>query len=88
MAVPQYANLFEAMQSTCQAWCNAHGYSAPFCKDGEWWAFPPSGVMPIQIKTVMGPTSDRLVKIGSLTLALFPDGSLAHSSAEPSTELK
>jgi len=80
MSLPQYDNLSEAIQGTCQAWCNTQGYSDPFCKDGEWWAFPPNSVMPVQIKTVMGARSHRLVKIGTLTLSIFPDGLLAPKS--------
>ncbi|MEL6777613.1 MAG: hypothetical protein AAFO06_10180 [Cyanobacteria bacterium J06597_16] len=80
MTIPQYDNLAAALQGICQVWCNTQGYSNPFRKDGEWWAFPPNGVIPVQIKTVMGETSHRLVKIDSLTLALFPDGSLVRKS--------
>lgn len=77
MGLPQYANLSDAIRGTCHAWCDAQSYSDPFCKDGVWWAFPPDGVMPVQIKTVMGKASHRGVKIGPVTLSLFPDGSLA-----------
>ncbi|MEM9091459.1 MAG: hypothetical protein AAGC93_22305 [Cyanobacteria bacterium P01_F01_bin.53] len=80
MSLPSYASFADAIRGTCNDWCNAQGYSSPFCKNGEWWAFPPNGVMPVQIKTVMDKTSHRLVKIGSLTLALFPDGSLLRES--------
>jgi len=75
--IPQYSGLGEAIRSTCEVWCRAEDYSDPFCKDGEWWAFPPGGVMPVRIKTVMGAFSQRQVRIDRLTLSLFPDGSLA-----------
>lgn len=74
---PKYSGLAEAICATCQAWCQAEGYSDPFCQDGEWWAFPPEGVMPIRIKTVMGKASCCLIQIDNVTMALFPDGTLA-----------
>ncbi|MEM9947597.1 MAG: hypothetical protein AAF810_16285 [Cyanobacteria bacterium P01_D01_bin.36] len=77
MTLPQYSNFDDAIRGTCRLWCDAKGYSDPFCQDGEWWAFPPSGVMPIRIKTVMGATSCCLVRINQVTTSLFPDGSLA-----------
>ena len=77
MTIPQYPDLGSAIQGVCQAWCEENGYSNPFCRNGEWWAFPPHGVMPVQIKAVMGHDKQQLVKIGPLTLALLPDGSLA-----------
>ena len=77
--VPTYSDLGSAIWGVCRDWCALHDYSDPFCKDGQWWAFPPGGVMPIPIKTVMGKTSHCLVKIGPVTLALFPDGSLART---------
>ncbi|MBE9064133.1 hypothetical protein [cf. Phormidesmis sp. LEGE 11477] len=76
-SLPQYFDLGDAIRDTCQHWCDREGYSDPFCKDGEWWAFPPGGVIPIRIKTVMGRASGSLVKIDAVTLMLFPDGSLA-----------
>lgn len=71
-----YADLGSAIRGVCQTWCEQHGYSDPFCRDGVWWAFPPNGVMPVQIGTVMGEQSRRLVKIGPMRLMLFPDGSI------------
>ena len=71
-----YADLGSAIRGVCQAWCDQHGYSDPFCRDGIWWAFPPNGVMPIRIETVMGKQSQRLVRIGPMRLILFPDGSI------------
>ncbi|MEL6468325.1 MAG: hypothetical protein AAFQ74_01230 [Cyanobacteria bacterium J06623_4] len=75
--MPEYFTLSMAIADLCQRWCDAHGYRDPFCQDGEWWAFPPGGVMPVKIKTVMSRCSERTVRIGSLTVRLFPDGSLA-----------
>ena len=77
MNIPHYPNLGSAMRSICSEWCAVNGYSDPFCRDGEWWAFPPNGVIPVRIKAVMGEGCQQLVKIGSLTLTIFPDGSLA-----------
>ncbi|MEM8614476.1 MAG: hypothetical protein AAGF93_20870 [Cyanobacteria bacterium P01_H01_bin.105] len=77
-----YADLGSAIRGVCWAWCDQHGYSDPFCRDGVWWAFPPNGVMPVQIKTVMGYKSQRLVKIGPMSLKLFPDGSLSQGFAD------
>ena len=76
-SIPIYLNLGEAIRGVCIAWCEEHDYSEPFCRDGEWWAFPPNGVMPIPIKTVMSRECQRLVRIGSAQLSLLPDGSLA-----------
>ena len=72
----EYSNLGEAIRGTCREWCCANNYSHPFCQDGEWWAFPSGGVMPVKIKTVMYKACGYWVKIGPMTLALFPDGSL------------
>ncbi|ESA37302.1 hypothetical protein N836_03705 [Leptolyngbya sp. Heron Island J] len=71
-----YADLGSAIRGVCQAWCDRNGYSDPFCRDGVWWAFPPNGVMPVRIETVMGEQSQRLVRIGPMRLILFPDGSI------------
>ncbi|NEQ53481.1 MAG: hypothetical protein F6K11_25655 [Leptolyngbya sp. SIO3F4] len=76
MTIPQYSNLSSAIRGVCQTWCDCHGYSDPFCRDGVWWAFPPNGVMPVRIETVMGDQSQRLVRIGPMRLMLFPDGSI------------
>ncbi|MDX2215508.1 MAG: hypothetical protein SFY66_19750 [Oculatellaceae cyanobacterium bins.114] len=35
-------------------WCSEHGYTDLFYQEGEWWAFPPKGVMPVQLSAVMG----------------------------------
>ena len=75
-AIPIYPDLGSAIRGVCQRWCKESGYSDPFCRDGEWWAFPPNGVMPVRINAVMGDTCQCLVQIGPLMLALFPDGSI------------
>ena len=76
MTIPHYRDLGSAIRGVCQTWCDEHGYSDPFCRNGEWWAFSPSGVMPVKIKTVMAKDCQRTIQISSLTLTLFPDGSL------------
>ncbi|MEM1253419.1 MAG: hypothetical protein AAGI69_13375 [Cyanobacteria bacterium P01_H01_bin.21] len=76
LAETTYADLGSAIRGVCQAWCDLNGYSDPFCRDGIWWAFPPNGVMPVRIETVMEEQSQRLVKVGPMTLILFPDGSI------------
>lgn len=78
----QYATLGDAIYDVCQAWCKSHGYSDPFCRNGEWWAFPPSGVIPIQIKSVLDDGSEQVVKIGSLELTLFPDGTVSSAPSK------
>ncbi|MEL6554558.1 MAG: hypothetical protein AAFQ63_13970 [Cyanobacteria bacterium J06621_11] len=80
MSLPQYANFSDAIRGTCQAWCKDKGYSGPFCQDGEWWAFPPNSVMPVRIRTVMSQSSSCWVRVYSVTLALFPDGSLVREA--------
>ena len=72
-----YRSLGCAIREVCYAWCEEQGYTDPFCRDGEWWAYPPNGVMPVQIKTVIGTNCQRPVRLGNLTLFLYPDGSLA-----------
>jgi len=76
-AVAQYPDLRSAIWDICHIWCEANGYSDPFCRNGEWWAFPPQSVMSVKIKTVMGMACPYPVKIGPVRLAIYPDGSLA-----------
>jgi hypothetical protein len=45
-----YPDLAAAVRGVCQDWCQRHGYSDPFCRNGEWWAFPPNGVMLVRIR--------------------------------------
>lgn len=75
-----YGDLGSAILGVCQAWCNRHGYTDPFCRDGIWWAFPPNAVIPVRIETVMEEQSQCLVRIGPVRLILFPDGSIGKTS--------
>lgn len=84
--MPQYPDLATALEGICRTWCEAHGYSEPFCRNGEWWAFPPAGVMPVKIKDVMGHDSQQQIRIGTLMLTLWPDGSLARENKSKETE--
>ena len=34
-----FSDLGSAIHGVCQAWCKEQGYSDPFCRNGEWWAF-------------------------------------------------
>lgn len=73
-----YPDLAAAMRGVCCDWCQRHGYTDPFRRNGEWWAFPPNGVMPIKIQEVLSdPAPAQWVQIGRVSLALLPDGSLA-----------
>lgn len=75
-SVAHYPDLRSAIQATCRTWCATHGYSEPSCRQGEWWAFPTRGVIPVKIKTVMDITCHYPVKIGPVRLTIYPDGSL------------
>lgn len=77
----QYPDLGTAMVGVCKIWCDQYGYSNPFRLNGEWWAFPPNGVMPVQIHTVISEDCRYLVQIGSVTMFLLPDGSLVSGSS-------
>ncbi|MEM6836146.1 MAG: hypothetical protein AAF609_04755 [Cyanobacteria bacterium P01_C01_bin.120] len=81
-----YPDLATALEGVCRTWCEANGYSEPFCRNGEWWAFPPAGVMPVKIKDVMEKDSQQQIRIGTLMLTLCPDGSLAREIECGSTE--
>lgn len=71
-----YPDLATAMRAVCENWCNVHGFTEPFCRNGEWWAFPPRAVMPVKIKDVMGKNSEaQCVYIGRVSFLLLPDGS-------------
>ncbi|MEM9274549.1 MAG: hypothetical protein AAGA80_16535 [Cyanobacteria bacterium P01_F01_bin.143] len=76
MTIPHYPDLGSALRDICFTWCQENGYTDPFLRDGEWWAFPPNGVMPVKVKTVMEKDCQRTIKITNVTLKLFPDGSL------------
>ncbi len=79
-----YSDLAAAVQDVCHNWCQRHGYTDLFCRNGEWWAFPPNGVMPVRIRDMLR-TSDsqgnhgqeQWVQIGRASIALLPDGSFA-----------
>lgn len=51
---PRYGKRIALREAQIQTWCEQSGYTEPFCQEGEWWAFPPAGVMPVQLATVMG----------------------------------
>lgn len=36
-------------------WCEGSGYTDPFHQEGRWWAFPPNGVMPVAIDSLIPP---------------------------------
>lgn len=76
-AIANYANLADAIRGVCQQWCKQNGYSDLFCRNGEWWAFPPHGVMPVCLKEAIPPEDkySQEVKIGRVLIALTPDGS-------------
>ena len=54
-----------------------------FYLDGNWWAFPPQGMMPVKIHDIIDlkQTKARRVHLKhysiSLSLALLPDGCIA-----------
>ncbi len=61
-------------------YCCRHGFTDPFRQDGHWWAFPPHGVMPIQlpiqtrsepIQTRSEPIQTRSEKKLTLTAAIY-----------------
>jgi hypothetical protein len=37
------------------AWLTEHGYSDAFQNDGQWWAFPPNGVIPVPLWEAFAP---------------------------------
>jgi hypothetical protein len=44
-----------------QDYCDRNSYTEPQFVDGEWWAFPPSGVMPVVIP--VDRFSDQVVRV-------------------------
>jgi len=74
-----YSDLGAALQGVCQQWCQQYDYTDPFCHDGEWWAFPAYGVMPIRIRDILADADfpPQWVQIGHVAIALLPDGSFA-----------
>jgi len=49
----KHASLRERIESIyyegAKEWCEKNGYTDPFFQDGNWWAFPPGGVIPVSI---------------------------------------
>ena len=74
----EYPSLLAAIKAVCQKWCQQNGYTEPFCRNGEYWAFPPSGVIPVKIRDVIQKNKPEaeLVRIGRVSFWLLPDGSL------------
>ncbi|MGD1913414.1 MAG: hypothetical protein ACFB2X_21995 [Rivularia sp. (in: cyanobacteria)] len=73
----RYPDLATAINHICQQWCQENGYTEPFYRNGELWAFPPNGVMPVKIKDVMDKQDSKQVWIGRVCLFILPDGSVA-----------
>ena len=42
-----------------EKWCLKHGYTEPFCHEGQWWAFPPHGVNPLPLPLQKRAASER-----------------------------
>ena len=74
-----YPNLSTAIYSVCQQWCQQNGYSDLFCRNGQWWVFPPNAVMPVRLKEAIPPEVNysQEVKIGRVSITLMSDGSIA-----------
>lgn len=72
-----YPDLAAAIKDICQQWCQENGYTEPFYRNGELWAFPPTGVIPIKIKDVLNKQDSKQVWIGRVSLLILPDGSIA-----------
>jgi len=34
-------------------WCKQHGYTEPVLLDDQWWAFPPGGVIPVCLTSLI-----------------------------------
>ena len=77
-----YPDLAAAIEDICQEWCQENGYTEPFYRNGELWAFPPDGVMPVKIKNVMDKQNSKQVWIGRVSLFILPDGSVAKVNRE------
>ena len=74
----EYPNLSAAIEAVCQKWCQQNGYTEPFCRNGEYWAFPPNGVIPVKIRDIIQREKPEaeLVRISHVSFWLLPDGSL------------
>lgn len=73
----RYPDLAAAIKDVCQKWCEENGYTEPFYRNGELWAFPPNGVMAIKIKDAIDKQDSKQVWIGQVSLFILPDGSVA-----------
>ncbi|MEM9508436.1 MAG: hypothetical protein AAGA16_12260 [Cyanobacteria bacterium P01_E01_bin.35] len=80
----QYLDLPTAIYDVCQQWCQKHGYSELFCRNGEWWAFPPNGVIPLPLKDTISNKRQysQEIKIGRVSVRLLPDGSFDTGSKD------
>jgi len=49
----KHASLWKRIENIyhegAREWCEKNGYTDPFFQDGNWWAFPPGGVIPVSI---------------------------------------
>ena len=74
----EYPDLNAAIKAVCEKWCQQNGYTEPFCHNGEYWAFPPDGVIPIKIRNAIrvDKVEAELVRVGRVYFWLLPDGSL------------
>lgn len=78
-----YPDLKAAAAAVCLRWCEEHGYSDRFYQNGSWWAYPPNGVMPVNLHQVIElehtPAQRVRVRYYSifLSIALLPDGCVA-----------
>ncbi|MEM8718495.1 MAG: hypothetical protein AAGE84_04190 [Cyanobacteria bacterium P01_G01_bin.39] len=72
-----YPDLARAVRGVCEHWCAENGYSDLFLHNGEYWAFPPNGVIPIALKEALSSKEKygREVRIGRVSIMLMPDGS-------------
>ncbi|MEM7552939.1 MAG: hypothetical protein AAF378_02375 [Cyanobacteria bacterium P01_A01_bin.84] len=71
-----YPDLATAINDICQQWCRENGYTEPFYRNGEIWAFPPDGVIPTKIKDVTNQEDSKQVWIDCVSLFILPDGSI------------
>ena len=49
----EYPNFLAAIEGVCEKWCQQNGYTEPFCRNGEYWAFPPNGAIPVKIRDII-----------------------------------
>ena len=78
-----YPTLKDAAAAVCTRWCEQEGYSDSFYQNGSWWAYPPNGVIPVRIHSILDVehTLARRVRVKYysiyLSIALLPDGCIA-----------